>query len=69
MDALQTNYLWPQVFDDELDMLVKCTMCSKDWPIPKPLEELKFHYKGNTPFQGWSTYVVRLFPKDSNSNT
>lgn len=50
MDTLRTHFLWPYMFDDVLNILVGCIMHSKDNPIPKSLEELKFLDKGNDPF-------------------
>lgn len=44
------------------------TVYSKDKPILKPAEELKFLEKRNAPFQGRSTNIMGLFLKNSNGN-
>lgn len=54
------------MFDDILDMLVRCTVYCKNKPIAKPLEELLFPDKGIFPFLGWSIDTVGPFPRDGN---
>lgn len=68
LDALRTHFWWPYIFDDVSYILVRCTMCSKDNPIPMPVEKLKFLGKGNALFQGWSIDTALQFPRDSDSN-
>lgn len=50
LDALHTHFLGQYLLDNISNILIRCTICNKDKMIPKPMEELKFLDKSNTPF-------------------
>lgn len=56
------------MFDNVSDILIGCTVYSKNNPVLKPVEDLKFLGGGNVPFQGSSIDATGLFPKDGNNN-
>lgn len=68
LETLYTHLLWPHIFDNISNILVRCTVHCKDNPIPKPLEVMKFFDKEKALFQGWSIDATGPFPADGDSN-